>query len=266
MWCLCVLTDVWHVLTVYRMSSHADVSTSVQGKEDKWLSLIIWKTSVHLASDSLWSPEIWSEVKWLMLIRWSTSQRLKWRPCKLDLWFGFEHRPFLFWDSKVWLTVPGYSTLLSHKNGTGIKSTGSYLGEGGLVLTPHLKVLNTLENACLKCTPPPPFQISKYATENLLYHLKYLATACLRFNNWMFNCETMQHFIQCKCDAESLIYSICRIRDVELCFTDKFKILQHVLKFSAFSIQSCYESCSYCSIHVTAWADMLHVKCCNAKF
>jgi len=38
-------------------------------------------------------------------------------------------------------------------------------------------------------------------------HLK--SVAALPYKNSMLNCAALQHAIQCKCDAESFIYSIC---------------------------------------------------------
>ena len=49
----------------------------------------------------------------------------------------------------------------------------------------------------------------------------------------MFDCATLQHVIQCECDAKSLIYRIClpdMLSYVSYVYADKFKILEYVLK------------------------------------
>jgi len=59
----------------------------------------------------------------------------------------------------------------------------------------------------------------------------------------MFNCATLQHVIQCQCDAKSLIYRICltdMLSSVSYVYADKFKILENVFKkLSALSTHAC---------------------------
>jgi len=60
----------------------------------------------------------------------------------------------------------------------------------------------------------------------------------------MFNCVTLQHVIQCKCDAESFIYSIRLseiITSVSYVYTCVYNI---VLKLSALSTHARFETCT----------------------
>jgi len=59
-------------------------------------------------------------------------------------------------------------------------------------------------------------ELQKRFEKRLPSHLKSVAE--LPCEIWMFNSANVQHVIQCKCDAKSFIYCICRRHNVKFCF------------------------------------------------